>query len=107
MPCAGQREIQASHFRKTLNDAARGHHRHDRATPSSAINESRDEAEPSGVDVVHAGQIERNVRCCGLVHVRCPQVLVCTLTDNQPAACAYNDALCLAERRQRKLAHSG
>jgi hypothetical protein len=54
MPCAGHSEIQASHFRKTLNDAARRHHRHDRATPSGAINETCEQAEPSSVDVVHA-----------------------------------------------------
>jgi hypothetical protein len=54
MPSAWQCSIQPRHFSETLNDAARRHHRHDRATPSSAINETCEQAQPSGVDVVHA-----------------------------------------------------
>jgi hypothetical protein len=103
MPCAWHSSIQASHFRKTLNDAARRDHRHDRSTSASAIDESCDHAEPSGVDVVDARQIERDVRCRRLVDVRRPQFLICTLAENQSAACPYDDSLCLAERRQRKL----
>jgi hypothetical protein len=100
MPGPRQRSIQASHFRKMLNDAARRDDGDDHAMPPSALNEACEQAESSGIDVAHAGQIERHVRFPGPIHMRCPEVLVCTLAENQPAACPDDKALCLAERGQ-------
>jgi hypothetical protein len=105
IPGAGQCSIQARHLPEMLNHAARPHQRYDRATLASAVNKPREQAEPSGIDVVDARQIERDG--CGLVDVRRPEVLVCTVAENQPAACPYDDALCLAGRRQRELTHFG
>jgi hypothetical protein len=97
MPSARQRLVETRHFPEMLNDVARRNHRYACPTLSSSVNEACQQAEPSCVEVLHAGEIERHVRVPGLVQMRCPEVLVCTSTENQPAACPYDDALCLAE----------
>lgn len=107
MPGPRQRSIQAGHFRKMLNDAARRDDGDDHVMPPSAPNEACEQAESSCIDIVHAGKIERHVRFPSSIHKWCPEVLVRTLPENQPAACPDDDALCLAKRRQRELTRVG
>ena len=101
IPGAGQCSIQARHLPETLNHAARRNQRHDRATLASTSNKPREQAEPLCVDVIYARQIERHVGWYGgwygRLHVRVPEELVGTMAQNQPPACLYDDALCLAE----------
>jgi hypothetical protein len=54
MPRPGQRPIQTRHFTETLNHAARPNQRHDRATLASAADKTREQAEPSRVNIIHA-----------------------------------------------------
>jgi hypothetical protein len=86
-----------------LDHAARRNHRQNRATLSSAVNERCQNADSACIEVSHARKIERHVRRRGLVQLRRPERFVCTVPKDQASACAHDEALCLADGRQRKL----
>jgi len=89
--------IESRHFCQTPDDPTRRNHRDVRPALSSLAHEVSQHAEALCIDVLHARQIERNVRRRRCLDVRRPQILVCTVPENQPTACPYHHVLGLAE----------